>query len=125
MNVNSAAPGFPLTVLRWLARILALLMAGMILLFYVGEGFNPFHLTTRELILSVPLFITWIGLWLCLKWDGLGASLVMTGMAAFYLVHFAQTGFGKFPRGWAFPLIALPGLLSLASWLWRRQTARA
>jgi len=64
-------------------------------------------------MLMVPFFVTRLGLLLGWRWEGLGGGLVVGGMAVFYLVHFAQTGFGQFPRGFAFPLIALPGVLFL------------
>lgn len=97
-------------------------MGGLVLLLAVGEGFNPAKLKASELVLSIPFFVAWIGLWLGWRWEGLGGILIITGVAAFYLVHFAQTGFERFPRGWAFPLLATPGLLFLACWFLRRKT---
>ena len=47
---------------------------------------------------------------------------VVGGVAGFYLVHFAVTGFGRFPSGWAFPALSVPGILFLLSWFWRRRT---
>ena len=110
-----------MTALRWTARLLALLLAGLILLMAIGQGFNPAKLKTSELILSVPFFAVWAGLWLGCRWEGLGGILVVAGVAAFYLIHFAQTGFGRWPRGWAFPMLAVPGILFLLSWLGRRR----
>ena len=104
----------------WLARLSALAMAGLILLFAVGEGLHPTKLQLPELILFVPLLLAWLGLWLGWCWQGLGGTLVVVGMAGFYLSHFALTGFGRFPRGWAFPAVAVPGLLFLLCWFLRR-----
>jgi len=98
-------------LVRWTARLLALGMGGGIFLLAVGEGFNPARLTGPELILSVPFFVAWVGLWLGWRWEGLGGMLVVAGVLGFYLVHFAERG--RFPAGWAFPLIALPGVLFL------------
>jgi len=111
------------TALRWTARLLALCMAGFILLMAVGEGFNPARLKQSELLLSVPFFITWAGLLLGWRWEGLGGLLNVGGVAAFYVVHYAVTGFGHFPRGWAFPVLGVPGLLFLGSWFLRRCAA--
>ena len=105
---------------RWLARILALLMAGFVLVMAIGEGFNPAKLNQRELLMSVAFFVMWAGLWLGWRWEGLGGLLVVVGMAAFYALDYAFTGFGQFPRGWLFPTFALPGILFLACWFWRK-----
>jgi hypothetical protein len=61
-----------------------------------------------------PLLLT------VLRWLAGISSLALAG-----LVHFAVTGFGQFPRGWAFPLLAVPGVLFLLCWFWRRRTPRA
>jgi hypothetical protein len=107
----------------WLARLSALAMAGLILLLAVGEGSHPAKLRLPELILFVPFFVTWLGLFVGWRWEGLGGILVLVGMAGLYLTHFALTGFGRFPHGWAFPAIAVPGLLFLLCWYLRRKGA--
>jgi len=107
----------------WLARFSGLAMAGLILLLAVGEGFHPTKLRLPELILFVPLFLAWLGLLLGWRREGLGGTLVVFGIAAFYLIHFALTGFGHFPLGWAFPGIAVPGLVFLLCWFLRRNSA--
>jgi hypothetical protein len=110
-----------LKALRWFARFWGLAFACSILFLAIGEGFNPAKLNRRELILTVPFFIAWLGLWLGWKWEVLGGSLVVAGIACFCLAHYALTGFGRFP-GWAFPTIAVPGLLYLLSWFCTRST---
>ena len=119
--MNASTSNFFITGTQWVARFSALAMAGLILLFAVGEGFHPAQLHLPELILFVPLFLAWLGLWLGWRWEGLGGTLVVVGIAGFYLTHFALTGFGRFPRGWAFPAIAVPGLLFLLCWFLRRK----
>jgi hypothetical protein len=121
MSASLASVSFIATCLRWTARLVALMMGGLILLLAVGEGFNPAKLTLSELVLSVPFFVAWVGLWLGCRWECVGGILVVTGVAAFCLIHFAQTGFGRFPSGWAFPLFATPGILFLASWWLHRK----
>jgi len=104
----------------WLARLSALAMAGLILLLAVGEGFHPTRFRLPELILFVPLFVAWLGLLLGWRWEGLGGTLIVVGIEGFYLTHFALTGFGRFPRGWAFPALAVPGFLFLLCWFLQR-----
>jgi hypothetical protein len=105
---------------RWVARILALLMACFILFMAIGEGFNPAKLNGRELLLSAAFFVTWVGLWFGWRWEGLGGLLVVAGMAGFYGLDFALSGFRQLPRGPVFPMLALPGFLFLACWFWQR-----
>ena len=119
MNGSLLSAAFLTTSVRWTARVLALLMGGLVLLLAIGEGFNPAKLKATELALSVPFFVAWVGLWVGWRWEGVGGILVLAGMAGFYLLHFAQTGFGRFPRGWVFPIFAVPGLLFLLCWLLR------
>ena len=123
MNESRATSNVFLAGMMWLARFSGLAMAGSILLLAVGEGFHLTKLTAPELILFVPLFLAWLGLLLGWRWENLGGVLVLVGIAGFYLAHFALTGFGRFPHGWAFPAIAAPGLLFLLCWLLRRNGA--
>jgi hypothetical protein len=125
MNATLASVSFITIGLRWTARLLALIIGGLVLLLAVGEGFNPAKLTASELVLSVPFFVAWIGLWLGWRWEALGGMLVVAGVAGFYLIHFAQTGFGRFPRGWAFPLIAVPGVVFLVCWFLDKKVSTA
>ncbi|SRR6266511_1126257 len=120
MNESRTTSNFFIAGMRWLARFSALAMAGLILLVAVGEGFYPTKLRLPEVILFVPLFLAWLGLWLGWRWEGLGGALIVVGMTGFYLTHFALTGLGRFPRGWAFPAIAVPGLRFLLCWFLRR-----
>ena len=123
MNQSRTPSNCLIAGMLWGARLSALAMAGLILLFAVGEGFHPTRLQLPELILFVPLFLAWLGFWLGWRWEGLGGTLIVVGMAGFYLTHFALTGFGRFPRGWGFPVIAVPGLLFLLCWFLRRKGA--
>jgi hypothetical protein len=123
MSESRATSNLFIAGMMWLARFSALAMTGLILLLAVGEGFHPTRLTAPELILFVPLFLAWLGLCLGCRWEGLGGTLIVGGIAGFYVAHFALTGFGRFPRGWAFPALAVPGLLFLLCWFLRRSGA--
>jgi hypothetical protein len=94
-------------------------MVSLVLVLAIGERFNPTKLKPTELILCVPFAVAWVGLCLGWRWEGLGGVLVVAGVAGFYVIHFAVTGFGRFPRGWAFPMFTVPGLLFLGCWFWR------
>lgn len=103
-------------VIRWIARVLAALMAALIAFMFVGnavtDGVGPLiELTFREGLMMAAFGVVFLGLIISWKWDKLGGWLVVGGMAFFYLLDFAFSG--TFPRGPFFPLIALPGLLFL------------
>lgn len=39
-------------ILSLLAKILSIVSISVLLLFYIGEGFNPFYLSLKELVLQ-------------------------------------------------------------------------
>ena len=107
--------------LRWTARILSLFSLGLLLLFIIGEGFNPLALTPRELLLSLffPLGVL-LGMAVGWRWEALGGILSLGSFAAFYVVHWL--GSGRLPASWAFATFTVPGLLFLLAALARAQS---
>lgn len=107
------------TALRWLARLASLASIGMILAFFVGEGFSVGRLTPGDW----PLF-TFFPLGVCagmaLAWwrEGCGGCVTVASLLAFYVVHLAVSG--KLPGGPWFAIFASPGALFLLSNLLRR-----
>ncbi len=102
------------SVVRWIARISAGVMAAMILLIFVGEaladGFEPLlHLTVRELGMMIAFFAVWLGLLLGWKWELYGGLLTICGVATFYLLDYLFSG--TLPRGPYFLIFAAPSLL--------------
>jgi hypothetical protein len=59
-----------LIAIRWTARFSALALAGLVFLFAIGQGFNPFKLKPAELALAVPFWVCWLGFCLGLRWEG-------------------------------------------------------
>ena len=115
-----------LNIIRWIARISALLMAVLILLFFVGEamaeGFEPLlHLSVRESLMMVAFVDLWLGLILGWRWELLGGLMTILGFASFYLLNVLFTG--AFPRGPFFFILAAPSLLFLYVGLVRRRFA--
>ncbi len=109
--------------IRWTARILSLLSIAVLLLFMFGEGFNPFHLNSREVLLAVffPLGVM-LGMGLAWRWEAFGGGLTVLSFAAFYGIHWL--GSGRFPGGIFFALFASPGLLFLLAGLATGRKAR-
>lgn len=108
--------------IRWVARVSSIAAIGLVILFLMGEPFNP----SRTEWLGLVLFPLGICAGMVVAWwkEGLGGSITVGSLAAFYAVHFATAG--RFPTGWAFLAFAAPGFLFLLSWLvWRRSVKKA
>lgn len=105
-------------VIFWTARILAALMAILILVIFIGEAFGEglgplTDLTLREQLMMAAFFTAFLGLILGWIREALGGWLVVGGMTAFYLLDLLFSG--SFPQGGTFLLIVLPGLLYLVT----------
>ncbi len=109
-----------LNILRWAARILGLLLAGLVLLITTGEGIDPSELTLTTGLMSVAFFAAIAGMLVLWRWELIGGMMVLVGMMVFYVINFAVSG--KLPSGWVFPLCFMPGILALTCW---RLTKRA
>jgi len=101
-------------IVRWVARVLAALMAAFIAFMFAGnavtDGIGPlFKMTLRELLMMAAFVAVFLGLILGWKREKLGGWLVVVGMVLFYMFDFAFSG--NIPRGPFFALIALPGIL--------------
>lgn len=103
----------PIPCIRWTARILGLVVTGLVLAFIVGTGgFNSLQLTGRDAALMLPFGIAIAGLVIAWWSELVGGLLAVDGILLFYGIHWYLTG--RFPEGVYFGLIALPGLLFLA-----------
>jgi hypothetical protein len=112
-----------ITVLRWLARALSILVGVMLLAFACGEGLNLSHFTARELLLFL-FFPLGLCAGLAVAWwrEGLGGGIAVASLAAFYLVDYWCSA--SFPRGFAFLVLAGPGFLFLGCGLWTHFTRK-
>lgn len=105
MNAVGFLPPAAVAV-KWLARLVSLLLLVVVAMFVIGEGPPP--LTGH----SAASFAILAGLLLGLFWDGVGAAVIVAGLAAFYLLNYWASG--RWPGG-AFPLFLLPAALLLTS----------
>ncbi len=111
-----------MNVVRWTARILALLLVGVFLVFMVGQGFNPLALKGAEIAQSAVLLVALAGMLLLWRWELPGGTMVVAGMAAFYAINFAAAG--RFPGHFVFPLCFVPGVLAIICG-WSRPTSHS
>jgi hypothetical protein len=99
------------TTFRWIARVLGIVLVGLLLLIAVGEGVpspfsHPFVITMGLLaIILVPL-----GILLAWRWEFLGGIMSLAGRILFVV---AETINWRHP--FFFILLAVPGLLFLGS----------
>ena len=80
-------------VVRWGARILASLLAALVGLIVIGhalgeEGLpNPFEQPPGVAFELLGLFVSWTGLIVAWKWEGIGAAMILGGMLVFHIVE--------------------------------------
>jgi hypothetical protein len=120
LRVTSVESG-ALTFLKWAARVLSVLSVGVILLFFVGEGFDPSGVTLRVWValLLFPVMVV-AGMLIAWRREGLGGVVSIAGLAAFYLYSAVLNG--GTPRGLAFLILSAPGFLFLLYALARQLT---
>jgi hypothetical protein len=104
--------------LRWAARLLTIFLLGLVLVIFVGEGFNPLNLSAIEAIQMTLFFTTCIGMAVAWRWEVIGGLLSAAAIVLFFGVEFAVTG--GFPRRLAFHLMLVPGILFATSGIMRQ-----
>jgi hypothetical protein len=115
-----SAPLFFLEVgVRWTARALTALLVGLVLVIFIGEGFNPLKLKGVEVIQMIFFWTACIGMVIAWRWQVIGGALSLGGMILFFAVEFFVTG--GFPRLPVLYLMLLPGILFLMDSLIRRR----
>ena len=106
----------PRTIARIFARIIAAGIVALIALMLIGNGIQK--LQPIEATLMVLLFLAVCGLTCLLvppyshrRRSLIGAWLSIASVAAFYIIHFLANG--KWPGGWVFPAMFVPGLVEV------------
>jgi hypothetical protein len=97
---------------RWTARVLTILLLGVILAIFIGEGFNPLRLKGIEVPQMVLFWTSCIGMVLAWRWQVIGAAVSLVAIIFFFAVELAATG--RLPGAFFF-LMLLPGILYLVS----------
>lgn len=106
-------------MLRWIARIFSLVNCLIIVLIYIGEGFNPAILTQNEWLglFFFPIGVI-AGLLLAFRREVAGSVLALCSLVAFYFWNVVSSG--RFPGG-TFAMLASPAVLFILVWLFERQ----
>jgi len=102
-------------LLLWSARILSVASTGIMLLFFVGEGFNV-RLKASEylLFLFFPIGI-YTGMIIAWWKENIGGFITIGSFVMFYIIQYSISG--RFPNGWTLLLFTIPGFLFLLYWL--------
>jgi len=113
-------------ILKWIARIVALIVVAFILLFAFGVGLTPepgVKLRTSDYFMFAAWGIFIIGLLLGLKWEMLGGLISIVAIVLFLLL-LTLTGrsFGRY--SWIWAIFWAPGILYLLSWYVSRRAGR-
>jgi hypothetical protein len=98
--------------LHWTARAWSVVSVATVLAFIVGEGFDPSGVNEWLGALFFPVGVS-VGMILAWWKEGLGGSMTVGSLLAFYAVHFMTSG--TFPKGWAWWAFAAPGFLFVLS----------
>ena len=102
--------------IRLAGQILAGLLAGLCVLFVIGEGRH------RPTPLDAALGLALVGLLVGMFKPLPGGIMALLGIGAFYGLNYVASG--KWPGGWVFPLFWLAGvLLIIGSFATRRIAA--
>lgn len=110
------------TCVRWTARILASLLAALVVVFFVGESFfypgegppNPFKQPPEVQLEFAAMLAIWIGMIVGWKWESIASLLIIGGMATFHIIE------GKLWLNWTFGLFDLTGILFLLCWFLKK-----
>jgi hypothetical protein len=108
--------------IRWTARALTAMLVGVVLVIFIGEGFNPLRLKGIEVLQMALFWTACVGMILAWRWPVIGGALSLGGIILFFTVELAMTG--GFPRRLFFYLLLLPGILFLADGFIRLRMAR-
>jgi hypothetical protein len=92
---------------------MVVLLLGLILALFVGEGFNPLNLKGLEIVQMCLFVAACVGMAIAWPREQLGAAISLVAMVLFFAVECVATG--RMPHGLMFYLLLVPGLLFLIS----------
>ena len=121
MYINRSDLSFPMALVEFLARGGSIVSIALLLLLFQAEALHPLQVAPREWfgLVFFPLGVI-IGLAIAWWKEGLGVSITLGSLLAFYIVY------GYLLRyhlgGWAFVVFASPAFLFFFHWVLRRST---
>ena len=107
---------------RWTARVLAVLLVGMVLWFLIADiaegGTNPVKLNLRDAFNLTWLFTACIGMVVAWRWPLIGGGITTAAILLYYAVSLVT---GSFLNNLYFNLMLLAGILFMVSAFVRRR----
>lgn len=100
------------STVRFLAHLFSVLLIVVVILLTLGETFpGSTNSTIREILLTLSLLTTLVGLFAAWKWEGIGGSLIILGFLFFLIFNSVFSDFLQL--GFFFLLFPLTGILFL------------
>ena len=128
MKTDGKRKNAAIVVIRWSARILGLIMAGFLLLMFIGESLEsnslPESIEPFAAIGLALMGIYVVAMFLALKWERVGSFLGVAALGGFFVILFlgllpGNVSGGFSPKGVLNPIFLafwLPILLYLLCW---------
>jgi len=118
MYSNRMDLGFPMALVEFLARIGSVMSITLLVLIFQAEALHPSDIAPKEWfgLIFFPIGII-IGLAIAWWKEGLGISITMGSLLAFYLVYGYLLEYHV--GGWAFVMFASPAFLFFFHWVLR------
>ncbi len=124
MNDTASVSTRSLSTIRWIARIFGALAMAVLLFFYVADCITKgrIAIASEAIPETVFLFLSFIGLIIAWKWEGIGGALALAGSIGFYIL--APVSLARAGVVFTTVLYGLPALLFVYCW-WktRRQVS--
>ncbi len=120
MKTDRERKNAAIVVIRWSARVLGLIMAGFLLLMFIGESLVGSNLPSEpiEPIAAIGLALMGIyvvAMFLALKWERMGSFLGVAALGSFFFILFLGLLPGNVSGGFSSKGVLNP--LFLAFWL--------
>ena len=118
MYSNRMDLGFPMALVEFLARIGSVMSITLLVLLFQAEALHPSDIAPKEWF-GLVFFPIGIIIGLAIAWwkEGLGISITMGSLLAFYLVYGYLLEYHV--GGWAFVMFASPAFLFFFHWVLR------
>ena len=128
MKTDRERKNAAIVIIRWSARVLGLIIAGFLLLMFIGQSLQSGSLPVSiEMIVAIGLVLMGIyvvAMFLALKWERAGSFLGVAALGCFFVILFMGLLPGNVSGGFStkgvlnpvFLVLWLPILLYLLCW---------
>jgi hypothetical protein len=97
LPARAYSPSFGITVIRWTARILGVLIAGFFLVMFIGESWQShswgslLHLNPVDAVLLTMMGLYAVGMVIAIMWERTGSLLSFGALGMFFLLFGVRT----------------------------------